>query len=94
MFPSTTDTHGRVVLEAMASGIPCIVSDVGGPKENVVNGVTGLVVPADDVNALVEALSEMAFRVDRQTMGRHAREFSEGKQFSAAFEQMWNLFAA
>ncbi len=94
VLPSTTDTHGRVVLEAMASGLPCIVSDVGGPRENVATGVTGFVVPADDERALADALWAVAVRVDRQTMGRRAREFSEGKSFSSAFEQMWKLFAA
>jgi glycosyltransferase involved in cell wall biosynthesis len=43
VFPSTTDTFGNVVLEAQASGIPVIVSDSGGPHENVVPGETGFV---------------------------------------------------
>ena len=47
-FPSATDTFGNVVLEAQASGLPVIVTDSGGPAENVEPGVTGLVVPARD----------------------------------------------
>ena len=35
VFPSTTDTFGNVVLEAQASGLPVIVSDVGGPRDLV-----------------------------------------------------------
>ena len=35
LFPSTTDTFGNVVLEAQASGIPVIVTDAGGPQENM-----------------------------------------------------------
>ena len=44
VFPSTTDTFtfGNVVLEAQASGLPVIVSDQGGPRENMVHGQTGL----------------------------------------------------
>ena len=38
VFPSTTDTFGNVVLEAHASGLPTIVSNQGGPAENVVDG--------------------------------------------------------
>ena len=32
VFPSTTDTLGQVVIEAMANGLPVLVSDIGGPK--------------------------------------------------------------
>jgi glycosyltransferase involved in cell wall biosynthesis len=43
VFPSRTDTAGNIVLEAQASGLPVVVSDAGGPQENIVAGVTGLV---------------------------------------------------
>jgi glycosyltransferase involved in cell wall biosynthesis len=33
VFPSTTDTYGNVVIEALASGLPALVSDQGGPRE-------------------------------------------------------------
>ena len=44
VFPSTTDTFGNVVLEAQASGLPVIVTDQGGPCENLIPGQTGLIV--------------------------------------------------
>ena len=94
VFPSTTDTYGRVVLEAMASGIPCIVADVGGPKENVVHGVNGLIIPADNEGALVAAIEHMAMSPDREQMGRKAREFSETRSFAEAFGKYWRLYAA
>lgn len=40
-FPSRTDTFGNVVLEALASGTPCVVRDAGGPKYIIEEGVTG-----------------------------------------------------
>src|SRR5262249_6193107 len=54
VFPSQTDTFGNVVLEAQASGVPCLVSSRGGPKSVIQtiqtggrsggqNGVSGLV---------------------------------------------------
>ena len=43
VFPSLTDTFGNVVLEAMASGVPAIVSSAGGPKYLIETGKTGYV---------------------------------------------------
>jgi hypothetical protein len=43
---------------------------------------------------LAQAMWTMAFVTDTRTMGMRAREYSEGKTFSAAFEQLWQLFAA
>ena len=43
VFPSETDTFGNVVLEALASGVPALVSRAGGPKFIVRDGVTGFV---------------------------------------------------
>ncbi|HLJ47817.1 MAG TPA: glycosyltransferase [Bryobacteraceae bacterium] len=43
VFPSETDTFGNVVLEAMASGVPAVVSAFGGPKFLVRDGTTGYI---------------------------------------------------
>ncbi len=43
VFPSITDTFGMVILEAQACGLPCIVSNMGGPKEIIIDGTTGYV---------------------------------------------------
>ena len=48
VFPSTTDTYGNVVMEALASGIPCVVSDAGGPRGLIGHGKTGFVTRARD----------------------------------------------
>lgn len=55
-FPSTTDTFGNAVVEALACGIPAIVTDQGGPREIVEEGVSGIVVPGDDPDALCTAM--------------------------------------
>jgi len=64
----------RSTLEAMRSGLPVIVSDVGGSSEAVVEGVTGYVIPREDVNALSSALSELiSDQGKRVSMGNAGR---------------------
>ena len=40
-FPSVTETFGNVVLEAMATGLPCVIADRGGSKDFIRQGVNG-----------------------------------------------------
>jgi glycosyltransferase involved in cell wall biosynthesis len=47
-------------LEAMASGLPLICTDVGGASEQVDDGITGRLVPRGDIRALADALVELA----------------------------------
>ncbi|ETN37155.1 uncharacterized protein HMPREF1541_08145 [Cyphellophora europaea CBS 101466] len=51
---SITETFGLVVLEAMASGMPVVARDQGGPSEIIRNGQTGYLVPPQDVEMFVE----------------------------------------
>jgi UDP-glucose:tetrahydrobiopterin glucosyltransferase len=64
MTPKWVEAFGNVAVEAMATGVPVIAYDRGGPAEIVVDGVTGFVVPADDVDALVAAVGRIG-EIDR-----------------------------
>lgn len=93
VFPSTTDTFGNVVLEAQASGLPIIVSDKGGPMENIDVAETGLVVPGRDAAALADAVVTLCSDASRlKAMGRKARLFAEQRSFGAAFMATWKLY--
>ena len=73
----TTKREGlsRAVIEGMAYGRPAVVTDTGGNAELVMDGETGLVVPANDAKALGKALSRLALdKALRETFGRAARE--------------------
>lgn len=50
LFPSTTESFGNVVLEALASGVPVVVSDRGGPQEIVGQSRAGLIARSGDAN--------------------------------------------
>jgi glycosyltransferase involved in cell wall biosynthesis len=93
IFPSTTDTFGNVILEAQASGLPVIVTDAGGPQENILPGVTGVIVKADDPRALSEAVETLVADPSRlKQMGRAARRFLENRSFEKAFQETWELY--
>lgn len=53
---TVADSFGQVFIEAMACGLPVICADIGGPKEIVVDGETGIKVVPDDVENAVGAL--------------------------------------
>lgn len=67
---SRRESMSNSVIEAMARGIPCIVTDVGGMAEAVVDGECGLVAPPGDANALAAAM--LRLRRDRGLYDRCA----------------------
>jgi len=90
VFPSTTDTFGNVVIEAHASGIPAIVSDVGGPRDLVTEGVDGFITHAGDVAQFTDAVEKLA--KDPQmcaSFGKAARKKVESRDWTAAFQKFW-----
>jgi glycosyltransferase involved in cell wall biosynthesis len=74
VLPSLEDGFGFVVAEAMACGLPVVVTDQCGAAELVSPGKTGWVVPAGDSDALAAAIADaLAHRADLAEMGRAAR---------------------
>jgi glycosyltransferase involved in cell wall biosynthesis len=91
VFPSTTDTFGNVVIEAQASGLPVIVSDVGGPKELVEDGVNGLVTKARNVEDVARAITLLAGdQKMRARMGDKARQSVVDRSWPGAFQKFWH----
>jgi glycosyltransferase involved in cell wall biosynthesis len=91
VFPSTTDTFGSVVLEAMASGVPVIVSDRGGAQELVDPGRTGLVTKGRDVASLLAGIESLLDRPDlRRDMALACRAHAETWQWENAYATFWS----
>jgi glycosyltransferase involved in cell wall biosynthesis len=79
VLASKTEMMPISILEAMRAGLPVIASDVGGIRELIVDGESGLAVPPGSVPALAQALAEVTTSLElRQRLGRAARRrFSE-----------------
>jgi glycosyltransferase involved in cell wall biosynthesis len=75
VHPSIYEAFPRVILEAMVLSKPVVASRVGGVAEAVVDGETGLLVPAEDPDALATALARCLTDVSlRERMGKAGRE--------------------
>jgi N-acetyl-alpha-D-glucosaminyl L-malate synthase BshA len=97
LLPSQTESFGLVALEAMASGVAVIASDVGGLPEVIEHGVTGYLAPVGDVDKMAEyvvrILSDCALC---QTLSRQARERAVSRfdyhdivpQYEAVYERV------
>jgi glycosyltransferase involved in cell wall biosynthesis len=71
-----------------------IVSDVGGPQENLIPGETGLVIPATE-ESLGRAVLELAANpLGMREMGRAARRYVESRAFADAFLATWEMYGA
>lgn len=82
------------MLEAQASGIPVIVTDSGGPRENMIPGKTGLVVKANDVDDLLCAAYSLLNDPRRlKEMGRTARQYMMERSFENAFDKTWRIYS-
>lgn len=56
VLPSRSEGFSNAIVEAMATSLPVIATNVGGNAEAVQNGVSGLIVPAEDSDALAAAI--------------------------------------
>ena len=65
IFPTLGDMTPMVVMEAMASSLPVVATDVGAVSEGVEDGVTGLLIPTNDPSSIVKAVSDLANNPDR-----------------------------
>ena len=88
VFPSRTDTFGLVLLEAMASGVPVVVSPETGARVGVRHGVTGFHAP--DVHSFTESVLQlMNSEPLRQRIGAAARIFSCSRVWNGVFERLY-----
>ena len=91
IFPSDTDAFGNVVQEANASGSPCIVTNLGGPKFIVQEGKTGFV--AKNTDEFVKYSIELMDNPEKlATMKKDSREFALSRSWDSVFENVFNVY--
>jgi glycosyltransferase involved in cell wall biosynthesis len=83
VLPSLWEGLSMALLEAMASGLPIVASEVSGTVQVVIPNETGLLVPPGDVQKLTEAIKQLLSDPTRaQAMGAAAKQRVEA-EFSA-----------
>lgn len=93
VFPSRTDTAGNVVLEAQASGLPVLVTDVGGPRENLIEGCTGAVIRDPTAESWMHAIAALLEHAPyRWGMGAAARRYAESRTWAVALDPLFHTY--
>jgi L-malate glycosyltransferase len=96
LLTSFSEGISVTLLESMASGVPSVVTDVGGNREVVVEGKTGFMVPVDDDQVMAQRVCELLQNQDKASqMGLAARE-RVGREFSMqgmieAYSQLYEI---
>jgi glycosyltransferase involved in cell wall biosynthesis len=90
VFPSHTDTFGNVVLEALASGVPAIVTPDGGPPTIVRDGVTGRIVPDAEFTSAIAAI--LADPAKHAAMREAARSYALTMSWDSVFEGVYAAY--
>jgi glycosyltransferase involved in cell wall biosynthesis len=92
--PSRSESFGLAIVEAMASGLSVVATATEGARESVEDGVSGLLVPVGDVEALAQAIARLLEDShERERMGgrarTRAREHFSLEHMVAATEQVY-----
>ena len=85
LFPSTTDTLGLAMLEALASGLPVVAASSGPSHEIVLEGENGLLYEADSPPSLVDAVARLVSDDGfREALARRARSTAEERDWESS----------
>jgi glycosyltransferase involved in cell wall biosynthesis len=90
VFPSHTDTFGNVVLEALSSGVPAIVTSDGGPPTIVRDGITGRIVPDEEFATAIAGI--LADPAEHDAMRQAARAYAETATWDSVFEGVYSAY--
>src|SRR5262245_13454151 len=91
VFPSRTDTAANVVLEAQASGLPVLVTDEGGPRENMIDGQTGHICANE--RAFARRVAELTWSTERrQRFAEAARAYALERTWESSLAPLFDAY--
>jgi glycosyltransferase involved in cell wall biosynthesis len=99
VLSSTSEGFSNVLLESMAAGNPIVATRVGGNSEIVADGITGLLIPPADPNALAEAIIKLLKTPQLASHMGSVGKIRVKEQFSVermleSYEQLYTSLAA
>lgn len=90
VFPSTTDTFGNVLIEAMASGLPIVGADSPPTRELLGGSIAGTLFTPGSSAALADAVCDLVADPDAAaTRGHAALEVARRRQWSTVFDDLF-----
>jgi len=93
IFPSTTDTFGNSVIEAIASGIPCVVSNKGGPQEIIEDNKSGIIIDPENMQESIDKISALIrddSRMEKFKKSARERSLQFSQEYSA--DKFWEFY--
>ncbi len=92
LYPSTSETFGNVVLEAMASGLPVVTFDYAAAREYIRSGENGLTVLLDDNQAFIETAVQLALDAPlRLRLGKAASQTTRAISWESVIEHLHRI---
>jgi len=90
VLPSKAEGVSNTILEAMATALPVIATDVGGNAQLVVDNETGFIIPSEEVSALADRLQQ--YVNDKDLLKKHAQAGRDRAEKSFSLEHMVNQY--
>lgn len=92
IFPSTSETLGLVILEAMAAGLPVIAAHSGPTVEQIDDGVNGLIFESGNTDSLIEAVKIIDDKERLEKMSQEARKEALKYSWDAASAKLLSYY--
>lgn len=93
VFPSSTETFGNVILEAMASGLPVIAAGAGGVLDIIQHEKTGILCPPEEPASMVHSIIHLYDHPDiSKRLGEAGREYSLNRSWIPILDRLLSSY--